>query len=209
MDRNCNALCHGMVDPERNCTGKGMNRGSIDLAAIAWHAMVRYGFEPGFPVEVDREIRALGEGHVPDDGGDIRDLRGLLSRLDYLNDGDPSTGTDLEVDAIWLMPVFASPRYHGYDTTDYETINPDYGTNTDFERLVKEAHRRGIKVIVDLVAEGLLQLGRLIARMGLFRPFSEAQVALWRDAARAGQLSRRCLCPRPRSPALAAGAAER
>jgi glycosidase len=49
------------------------------------------------------------------------------------------------------MPVFASPSYHGYDTTDYETINPDYGTNADFTRLLTEAHRRGIRVVVDLV----------------------------------------------------------
>jgi len=85
------------------------------------------------------------------DGDGKGDLKGLIARLDYLNDGDPATGTDLGVDALWLMPVFASPSYHGYDTVDYETINPDYGTNADFELLVKEAHRRGIKIIVDLV----------------------------------------------------------
>jgi glycosidase len=79
------------------------------------------------------------------------DLQGLISRLDYLNDGNPATDTDLEVDALWLMPVFVSPSYHGYDTTDYENINPDYGTNADFQRLLDEAHKRGIKVIVDLV----------------------------------------------------------
>src|SRR6476659_7609473 len=49
------------------------------------------------------------------DGDGKGDLPGLISRLDYLNDGDPSTTTDLGVDAIWLMPVFASPSYHGYD----------------------------------------------------------------------------------------------
>src|SRR5205823_3986414 len=71
------------------------------------------------------------------------DLKGLIARLDYLR--------DLGVDALWLMPVFASPSYHGYDTTDYETINPDYGTNADFARLLEEAHRRGLRVVVDLV----------------------------------------------------------
>jgi alpha-amylase len=79
------------------------------------------------------------------------DLAGLIARLDYLNDGNPATDTDLGVDALWLMPVFASPSYHGYDTTDYETINPDYGTNAEFTRLLREAHRRGIRVVVDLV----------------------------------------------------------
>lgn len=79
------------------------------------------------------------------------DLEGLISKLDYLNDGDPKTTSDLGVDAIWLMPVFDSPSYHGYDTTDYDQVNPDYGTNADFERLCREAHKRGIKVVVDLV----------------------------------------------------------
>lgn len=87
-----------------------------------------------------------------DSNGDGKgDLQGLISKLDYLNDGDPKTTTDLGVDAIWLMPVFNSPSYHGYDTTDYEAINPDYGTVADFEKLCAEAHKRGIKVIVDLV----------------------------------------------------------
>ncbi|HSL84547.1 MAG TPA: alpha-amylase family glycosyl hydrolase [Thermoanaerobaculia bacterium] len=85
------------------------------------------------------------------DGDGLGDLAGLTARLDYLNDGDPSGGDDLGVDALWLMPVFASPSYHGYDVTDYETIEPDYGTLEDFERLLTEAHRRGVKVIVDLV----------------------------------------------------------
>ncbi len=85
------------------------------------------------------------------DGDGKGDLPGLLSRLDYLNDGDPATTSDLGVDALWLMPVFASPSYHGYDTTDYETVNPDYGTNADLSRLCAEAHRRGMKVVVDLV----------------------------------------------------------
>ncbi len=87
-----------------------------------------------------------------DSGGDGKgDLGGLIEKLDYLNDGNPATTADLGVDALWLMPVFVSPSYHGYDTVDYETINPEYGTNADFARLVSEAHRRGIRVIVDFV----------------------------------------------------------
>jgi glycosidase len=85
------------------------------------------------------------------DGDGIGDLNGLISRLDQLNDGRPETTTDLGVDALWLMPVFESPSYHGYDTTDYTKIDPDYGTNADFLRFLDEAHRRGIRVIVDLV----------------------------------------------------------
>ena len=87
-----------------------------------------------------------------DSNGDgIGDLQGLISKLDYLNDGNPATTTDLGIEGIWLMPVFESPSYHGYDTTDYETIERDYGTNADFKQLLDEAHRRGIRVIVDFV----------------------------------------------------------
>jgi len=85
------------------------------------------------------------------DGDGIGDLRGLTSRLDYLNDGDPSTTSDLGIEGIWLMPVFASPSYHGYDTVDYAAINPQYGTTADFEAFIAAAHARGIRVIVDLV----------------------------------------------------------
>ena len=91
-----------------------------------------------------------------DSNGDGKgDLPGLLERLDYLRCPPAPTSCDparaLGVDALWLMPVFASPSYHGYDTTDYEQVNPDYGTVADLEKLVAEAHRRGLKVILDLV----------------------------------------------------------
>ena len=76
------------------------------------------------------------------DGDGKGDLAGLISKLDYL--------TDLGVDAIWLMPIFASPSYHGYDATSYDLVNPDYGTVEDFQRLASQAHQRGIKVILDL-----------------------------------------------------------
>jgi len=87
-----------------------------------------------------------------DSNGDgIGDLNGLISKLDYLNDGDPATTTDLGVTALWLMPVHPSPAYHGYAVTDYYSINPQYGTLDDFRRLVTEAHRRGVRIILDLV----------------------------------------------------------
>ncbi len=85
------------------------------------------------------------------DGDGSGDLPGLIEKLDYLNDGDPEAGTDLGVMGLWLMPVFASPSYHGYDVTDYYTVNPDYGTNEDLKHLIDQAHQRGMRVIVDLV----------------------------------------------------------
>jgi len=91
-----------------------------------------------------------------DDTGDGHgDLAGLIDKLDYLNDGDPNTDTDLGVTALWLMPVVASPSDHGYDATDYRTIQPQYGTNAQFQQLMSEAHARGIKVIVDYVMNHL------------------------------------------------------
>jgi len=87
-----------------------------------------------------------------DSNGDgVGDLNGLTAKLDYLNDGDPATSTDLGVTALWLMPISPSPSYHGYDVTDYYGVNPDYGTMDDFKRLAAEAHRRGMRIIVDLV----------------------------------------------------------
>lgn len=88
-------------------------------------------------------------GPLANDG--IGDLQGLVEKLDYLNDGDPATTSDLGITGIWLMPINPSPSYHGYDVTDYYGINPQYGTRADFERLLAECHRRGIRVIVDLV----------------------------------------------------------
>lgn len=85
------------------------------------------------------------------DGDGIGDLQGLISMLDYLNDGDPQTDTDLGVTGLWLMPVAQSPSYHGYDVSDYLTIEEDYGSNEDFQQLMAEAHQRGMVIIVDLV----------------------------------------------------------
>ncbi|GAA4383473.1 hypothetical protein GCM10023186_24640 [Hymenobacter koreensis] len=87
-----------------------------------------------------------------DSNGDGRgDFAGLTQKLDYLNDGNPSTSTDLGVTALWLMPMMESPSYHGYDVTNYKATEPDYGTMAEFEAFLAAAHSRGIKVIVDLV----------------------------------------------------------
>ncbi len=85
------------------------------------------------------------------DGDGIGDLKGVTEKLDYLNDGNPETKDDLGVGGIWLMPINPSPSYHGYDVTDYLSINPEYGTMEDLQTLISEAHKRGIKIIMDLV----------------------------------------------------------
>ena len=71
------------------------------------------------------------------------DLNGVTSKLDYLQ--------QMGVSAIWLSPIHPAMSYHGYDVTDYTAINPQYGTMADFERLISEAHQRGIKVYLDYV----------------------------------------------------------
>src|SRR3954468_12585993 len=67
------------------------------------------------------------------DGDGIGDLKGLTAKLDYPNDGDPATTTDLGVGGLWLMPIAESPSYHGYDVTDYRRVEPDYGTRADLD----------------------------------------------------------------------------
>lgn len=85
------------------------------------------------------------------DGDGIGDFKGITAKLDYLNDGDPNTTEDLGINGIWLMPINPSPSYHGYDVSDYRAIHPEYGTMEDFKEFLNEAHKRGIKVVMDLV----------------------------------------------------------
>ena len=86
-----------------------------------------------------------------DSNGDgFGDLTGLIQKLDYLNDGDPTTDGDLGVDALRLMPVQPSVGYTGYDVLSYQAINPVLGSADDFVRLCEEAHARGMRVILDL-----------------------------------------------------------
>jgi len=85
------------------------------------------------------------------DGDGIGDLQGVIEKLDYLNDGDPTTTDDLGITAIWLMPITDAASYHGYDTVDYRAIDPDYGTLEDFQALLAAAHERGIRIVMDLV----------------------------------------------------------
>jgi alpha-amylase len=89
------------------------------------------------------------------DGDGVGDIRGLIQKLDYINDGDPGTDRDLGATCIWLMPIAQSPSYHGYDVTNYYHVNREYGTTEDFRALMAEARRRGIHVVVDLVLNHL------------------------------------------------------
>ena len=80
-----------------------------------------------------------------DSNGDgIGDLQGIISKLDYLR--------NLGVDVIWLSPFYASPNAdNGYDISDYQKIMEEFGTMEDFDELLKEAHQRNLKIIIDMV----------------------------------------------------------
>ena len=112
-----------------------------------------------------------------DSNGDgIGDIAGIVSRLDYLR--------DLGIDVIWLSPIFASPMDdNGYDISDYQDIAPEFGTLDDFDRLVAEARKRGIGILLDLVVnhtsdEHCWFRGARTARDAPLRDFY-----IWRDPA--------------------------
>ncbi len=122
---------------------------ALALALLAWSS-------PAQPTDPSRNtlvyeifVRSFSDGD--NDAKGIGDLQGIVNRFDdYLNDGDPDTDTDLEVGVLWLMPIFPSPTYHGYDVTDYRNINPDFGTMADYRALIAAAHERGVRVILDI-----------------------------------------------------------
>lgn len=79
-----------------------------------------------------------------DSNGDgIGDFNGVTQKLDYIK--------ELGANAIWFMPIMPSPTYHKYDVTDYKAVHPDYGTMDDFKKLLEEAHKRDIKIVIDMI----------------------------------------------------------
>ena len=86
---------------------------------------------------------------VDSDGDGIGDLTGIMHQLDHLNDG---TSASLGVDAVWLSPFYPSPQADfGYDVSDFQAVDPVYGTLADFDKLVTALHDRGMRIVVDLV----------------------------------------------------------
>ena len=106
----------------------------------------------GFPWWNDTVFYEVFVRSFYDSNGDgVGDFNGLTAKLDYLNDGDPQTDTDLGVTGLWLMPIHPAMSYHGYNVTDYYQINSQYGTLDDFKRFLAEAHQRGTRVLIDWV----------------------------------------------------------
>ena len=81
----------------------------------------------------------------------VGDIRGIINRMDYLNDGDINNGNDLGVQGIWLSPIFSGGSYHKYDTKNYYEIDWRFGLESDLVELINLCHERNVKIILDLV----------------------------------------------------------
>lgn len=110
----------------------------------------------------------------------IGDLNGIASKLDYLK--------ELGVDAIWISPCFPSPQVDfGYDVSDYENIDPMYGTLSDFDRLEDEAGQRGIHIILDFVMNHTSDQHRWFLDSRSSRTSAHRDWYIWRDGRGPGQ----------------------
>lgn len=109
-------------------------------------------------------------------GNGIGDIRGLIQKLDYLE--------DLGVNCIALMPFFESPlKDDGYDTSNFYKVHPDYGTIEDFQDFLEEAHKRGIRVIIDLIVNHTSTQHEWFQRARKAPPFSpERDFYVWNDS---------------------------
>ncbi len=102
------------------------------------------------------------------------DIRGIISRLDYLQ--------ELGVNAVWMTPVYPSPMVdNGYDISDYTGINPEFGTMAEFEELVREADKRGIKIVMDLVFNHSSNMHEWFLESKSSRDNPKADWYIWRD----------------------------
>ena len=113
-------------------------------------------------------IEIFVRGYQDSDGDGVGDLRGLIGRLDYLK--------DLGIKGIWLMPITASADHdHGYAIADDRAIEPQYGTLADFDELLREAHKRGIGVVMDYI------LNHAAREHPLFQAAAADPGSPWRD----------------------------
>ena len=120
------ALVFALIIPFAGCAGKSglLEENIVDDKYDNYYEIFVYSF-----------CDSNGDGYG--------DLNGVTQKLDYIR--------DMGYTAIWLMPINDSPSYHGYDVRDYYKINSKYGTIEDYENLIKKAHEKGIKIIMDLV----------------------------------------------------------
>ncbi len=141
-------------DTEKGRGKKGIRMKRFFLLALVLTLVCGASAAEGKGLEMENNSRVFYEifvGSFSDGNGDgTGDLRGIINRMDYLNDGDPASGKSLGVEGIWLTPVFLSSSYHKYDVTDYYQIDPAFGTEEDLKELIALCHERDVKLILDL-----------------------------------------------------------
>ena len=110
-------------------------------------------------------------GSFSDSNNDgIGDLRGIINRFDYLNDGDIESGKSLGVQGIWLSPIFTSPSYHKYDAADYYQVDWRFGSEETLRELIALCEARNVKIILDLA------INHTSSQHPWFQQFKEARV---------------------------------
>ncbi len=129
---------------------------------------------PPEPDTIDDNYRTMYQvfvGSFSDSNGDgIGDLRGVINRLDYLNDGNIHSDTSLGVQGIWLSPVFSSPSYHKYDASNYYSVDWRFGTEEDLKELIDKCHERNMIIILDLA------INHTSNRHEWFQKFKQARI---------------------------------
>ena len=141
-----------ILNMKTNRTGEENVNGTAETAADGGYMMneLNAALKPVLPADKYRTTYEIFTGSFCDGNGDgTGDLKGITERLDYINNGDPSSLDSLGASQIWLTPVFPSPTYHKYDVTDYKDIDKDFGTLEDMDALVKACHERGVRLILD------------------------------------------------------------
>ena len=116
----------------------------------------------------------------------IGDLQGIIDRLDYLNDG---TENSLGIDAIWISPFYPSPmKDFGYDVSDYTDVDPMFGDLATFDKLLEEAHKRNIKIIIDYVPNHTSNEHQWFIESHSSKDNPKHDWYIWRDAKPDGSL---------------------
>lgn len=134
-------LGHNVSNPYEGDTGQLTSTSNVNSSELTKYspAPTSVDFKENAVVGYQIQVATFADG----DGDGMGDLRGIINKLDYLE--------DLNVNALWLTPIQDSESYHGYDTIDYYKIDARFGTLEDYRELVYNAHEKGIRIIMDLV----------------------------------------------------------
>lgn len=139
--------CGEIKNPDTTGRYNLSDAGEAVISDVKWDSKVEVP-----ATDNNRVFYEIFVGSFSDSDGDgIGDLRGIINRMDYLNDGDDKSGKSLGIEGIWLSPIFSSPSYHKYDVADYYAIDEKFGTMDDLKELVTLCHERNVKVILDMV----------------------------------------------------------